>query len=60
MTAPAGSKAAREDRTAFRFWVEDLSNGQRTYKDTIFNFAMHREPQHYKMIVERKGAVVSK
>jgi len=28
-----------------------------TYKTTIFNFAEHREPQHYGMIVERKGAL---
>ena len=29
----------------------------RSYKTTIFNFAMHREPDTYKMIVERKGAI---
>jgi predicted amidohydrolase len=29
----------------------------RSYKDTIFNFAMHREPDAYRMIVERKGAI---
>ena len=28
-----------------------------SYKNTIFNFARHREPQHYGLIVERKGAV---
>jgi predicted amidohydrolase len=33
----------------------DLDLGQ-SYKSTVFNFAVHREPQHYKMIVERKGA----
>jgi len=29
----------------------------RSYKSTVFNFARHREPQHYGLIVERKGAV---
>jgi predicted amidohydrolase len=33
----------------------DLDFGRR-YKDTIFNFAKHREPRHYGLIVERKGA----
>ncbi len=28
-----------------------------SYKTTTFNFARHREPEHYRMIVERKGAV---
>jgi hypothetical protein len=28
-----------------------------SYKTTIFNFAVHRQPQAYRMIVERKGAV---
>ena len=26
-------------------------------KDRIFNFAAHRQPQHYRLITERKGAV---
>jgi hypothetical protein len=28
-----------------------------SYKNTTFNFARHREPEHYRLIVERKGAV---
>ncbi len=28
-----------------------------SYKNTTFDFARHREPAHYRMIVERKGAV---
>ena len=28
-----------------------------SYKTTIFNFAVHRQPQAYQMIVERKGAI---
>ena len=31
-----------------------------SYKSTVFNFALHRQPQHYRMIVERKGAVPPK
>jgi predicted amidohydrolase len=29
----------------------------RSYKQTIFNFALHRQPQAYGLIVERKGAI---
>lgn len=29
-----------------------------SYKSSVFNFAKHREPQAYSMIVERKGAVI--
>ncbi len=29
-----------------------------SYKASTFNFARHREPEHYKMIVERKGAIL--
>jgi len=28
-----------------------------SYKNSVFNFARHREPQAYRLIVERKGAV---
>jgi predicted amidohydrolase len=28
------------------------------YKSTVFNFERHRRPEHYKMIVERRGAKV--
>ncbi len=37
VTAPAGSEAARTDRTGFRLWVEDLESDERTYTDTVFN-----------------------
>ena len=33
----------------------DLDLGK-SYKATTFNFARHRQPEHYRMIVERKGA----
>ena len=28
----------------------------RQIQENIFNFALHREPEHYALIVERKGA----
>lgn len=33
----------------------DLDMGTR-YRETIFDFARHREPDSYRLIVERKGA----
>ena len=29
-----------------------------SYKTTVFNFARHRRPEHYKLIVERTGAIL--
>jgi N-carbamoyl-D-amino-acid hydrolase len=29
----------------------------RSYKTTMFDFARHRQPQHYGLIVERRGAL---
>lgn len=34
----------------------DLDLGKR-YRETIFDFARHREPEAYKLIVERKGSI---
>ncbi len=34
----------------------DLDFGTR-YKDDIFNFAAHRRPEHYRLIVDRTGAI---
>jgi N-carbamoyl-D-amino-acid hydrolase len=34
----------------------DLDTG-RSYKGSTFNFARHREPDQYRLVVERKGAV---
>jgi N-carbamoyl-D-amino-acid hydrolase len=28
-----------------------------SYKSTVFDFARHRRPEHYRLIVERTGAV---
>ncbi|MEL7150056.1 MAG: cytochrome c oxidase accessory protein CcoG [Pseudomonadota bacterium] len=37
VVAPPGSAPADGDITALRFWVEDLTNGERAYKDSTFN-----------------------
>jgi polyferredoxin len=37
LTAPPGSRAAVEDRTDVRIWVEELGTQNRVYHDTIFN-----------------------
>jgi cytochrome c oxidase accessory protein FixG len=37
LLAPAGSEPAESERLDVRLWVEDISNGDRAYKDTIFN-----------------------
>ncbi len=37
VVAPANSDPATRDETPFRFWVEDMSNGERAHRDTIFN-----------------------
>ena len=34
----------------------DLDLG-RSYRDTVFNFARHRQPQHYGLITEGAGAI---
>ena len=35
--APPSSGPANADRTPLRFWVEDLSSGERAYEDNTFN-----------------------
>ena len=35
--APPKSDAAHAERTDFRMWVEDTTNADRVYKDTVFN-----------------------
>ena len=36
VVAPPGSDPALAERTNLRFWVEDLSNGERNYADTTY------------------------
>ncbi len=35
--APPNAEPSEADITALRFWVEDLTNGERAYKDSTFN-----------------------
>ncbi|WP_417206519.1 cytochrome c oxidase accessory protein CcoG [Antarctobacter sp.] len=35
--APPASGPAESERTEFRFWVEDLTSGDRAHNDTVFN-----------------------
>ena len=37
LQAPAGSPPALAELSEVRIWIEDLSNGERAHKDTIFN-----------------------
>ncbi len=57
--APSGEVVAacstKGDELAIARCDLDLCN---SYKSTTFNFAKHRRPEAYRMIVERRGAVV--
>jgi predicted amidohydrolase len=57
IVAPSGKVVARAGSDGDELVVHrcDLDAGQ-SYKRTTFNFAVHRQPDHYRMIVERKGA----
>lgn len=56
--APSGEVVAacstKGDELAIARCDLDLCN---SYKRTTFNFAKHRRPEAYRMIVERRGAV---
>jgi predicted amidohydrolase len=58
IVAPSGEIVAACTTTGDELAVArcdlDLCN---SYKNTTFNFARHREPEQYRMIVERKGAI---
>jgi predicted amidohydrolase len=58
IVAPSGEIVAACTTTADELALArcdlDLCN---SYKTTTFHFERHREPEHYRMIVERKGAV---
>ena len=58
IVAPSGKVVARAAGEGDELVVHrcDLDAGK-SYRTTTFNFAVHRQPDQYKMIVERKGAV---
>ena len=37
LIAPPGSGPAQSSRSEVRLWIEDAGNGERAYKDTVFN-----------------------
>jgi predicted amidohydrolase len=56
--APSGEIVAMASTVGDELIVADCDPALcRSYKDTIFNFAKHRRPEHYRLIVERTGAV---
>jgi predicted amidohydrolase len=57
IVAPSGEIVARssgEEDEVITARI-DLGMGQ-TFRDHVFNFAKHRSPQHYRLIIERTGA----
>jgi predicted amidohydrolase len=56
--APSGETVAmcttHEDELCVARCDLDLT---RSYKETVFDFARHRRPEHYRLIVDRTGAV---
>jgi predicted amidohydrolase len=60
IVAPTGEIAAKsttEDDEVISFNCDiDLAQ---SLKQTMFNFAAHRRPEHYRLIVERVGAEVT-
>lgn len=59
IVAPSGQIAAHAMTTGDEVITAgcDLDMGT-LYKKTIFDLARHREPEHYRLIVERKGPVL--
>jgi len=56
--APSGEIAAQSLTVEDELIIAkcDLNMGK-IYKQTVFNFALHRRPEHYRLIVERIGAI---
>ena len=57
IVAPSGeivARASSEEDEVITARI-DLGLGQ-AFRDHVFNFAKHRSPQHYRLIVERTGA----
>ena len=57
IVSPSGEIAAQSstEEDELIFFNCDLALGD-TFREHVFNFAMHRRPEHYKLIVERVGA----
>jgi predicted amidohydrolase len=57
IVAPTGeiTAQAQSEEDELIFTNADLSIGE-TFREHVFNFAKHRRPEHYRLIVERTGA----
>jgi len=56
--APSGEIVAMASTVGDELIVARCDPGLcRSYKTTIFNFAKHRRPEHYRLIVEQTGAI---
>ena len=56
--APSGELVAMASTVGDELIVADCDPALcRGYKETIFNFGKHRRPEHYRLIVERTGAI---
>lgn len=58
IVAPSGEIVAKSSTSGDELVVAEIDlDRTRSYKNTIFDFGAHREPQSYRMLVERRGAV---
>jgi len=57
IVAPTGEITAQSqsEEDELIFTNADLSIGE-TFREHVFNFAKHRRPEHYRLIIERTGA----
>jgi len=57
IVAPTGeiTAQAQSEEDELIFTNADLALGE-TFREHVFNFAKHRRPEHYRLIVERTGA----
>lgn len=56
---PSGQVMARAETTEDELIVADCDlDDTRFYKETIFDFARHRRPEHYRRIVEQTGVIL--
>jgi len=57
IVSPSGELVAQSstEEDELIFFNCDLALGD-TYREHVFNFAKHRRPEHYKMIIDRVGA----
>jgi N-carbamoyl-D-amino-acid hydrolase len=57
IVAPSGETVAMASTLGDELVVARCDLGLcRSYKTTVFDFARHRQPEHYRLIVERAGA----